>query len=149
MTKFRLARLAPRDMEAAAQVHRIAFDAAMPWLAGLHTPAEDQAFFRERVYETCELWGAFAGDVLVGIIAFREGSVEQLYVLPQVQGRGIGTALLAKAQSAFAQLCLWTFQRNREARRFYEARGFRLIEETDGARNEEREPDALYLWERP
>jgi len=40
------------------------------------------------------------------------------------------------------------FQRNARARRFYEARGFRLIEETDGARNEEREPDARYLWAR-
>ena len=35
------------------------------------------------------------------------------------------------------------FQRNARARR-----GFRLIEETDGARNEEREPDARYLWAR-
>jgi hypothetical protein len=43
-------------------------------------------------------------------------------------------------------LQLWTFQRNSRARGFYEARGFNLIERTDGARNEEREPDALYLW---
>jgi hypothetical protein len=43
---------------------------------------------------------------------------------------------------------LWTFQRNAQARRFYEARGFVLIQETDGARNEEKEPDALYLWTR-
>jgi hypothetical protein len=31
---------------------------------------------------------------------------------------------------------------------FYEARGFALIQQTDGARNEEKEPDALYLWTR-
>jgi hypothetical protein len=43
-------------------------------------------------------------------------------------------------------LHLWTFQRNAQARRFYEARGFALVEETDGAGNEEKEPDALYLW---
>jgi hypothetical protein len=32
-----------------------------------------------------------------------------------------------------------------QARRFYEARGFALIQETDGTGNEEKEPDALYL----
>jgi hypothetical protein len=38
------------------------------------------------------------------------------------------------------------FQRNIRARRFYESRGFHLVEETDGAANEEREPDARYRW---
>jgi len=32
--------------------------------------------------------------------------------------------------------------------RFYEARGFALVRETDGSGNEEKEPDALYLWTR-
>jgi hypothetical protein len=32
------------------------------------------------------------------------------------------------------------------ARSFYERRGLRLVELTDGAGNEEREPDALYEW---
>jgi ribosomal protein S18 acetylase RimI-like enzyme len=38
--------------------------------------------------------------------------------------------------------------RNANARRFYEARGFRQVGESDGSRNEEKEPDALYLWTR-
>jgi ribosomal protein S18 acetylase RimI-like enzyme len=67
-------------------------------------------------------------------------------VLPRAQRRGIGTALLDIARSKLARLELWTFQRNAQARRFYEARGFVLVEETDGSRNEEREPDARYLW---
>ena len=32
--------------------------------------------------------------------------------------------------------------------RFYEARGFALVRQTDGAGYEEKEPDALYLWTR-
>ena len=40
------------------------------------------------------------------------------------------------------------YPRNAQARRFYEARGFALVKETDGAANEEKEPDALYLWKR-
>jgi putative acetyltransferase len=68
-------------------------------------------------------------------------------VRPDAQRRGIGTALLRIVQAAFPRLQLWTFQRNAPGRRFYETRGFVLVKETDGARNDEKEPDALYLWE--
>jgi GNAT superfamily N-acetyltransferase len=136
------------DMDAAARVHRAAFDRALPTLAGLHTPEEDRWFFRERVFKTCEVWGAFDGDAMSGILAFREDWIDQLYVLPEAQGRGLGTALLQVAKDAFDRLQLWTFQRNAQARRFYEARGFTLVQETDGAGNEEKEPDSLYLWTR-
>ncbi|MEA2896337.1 MAG: hypothetical protein QOJ84_1952 [Bradyrhizobium sp.] len=136
------------DMDAAARVHRTALDRALPTLAGFHTPEEDRWFFRERVLPTCELWGAFDGDAMTGMIAFRDGWIDQLYVLREAQGRGLGTALLQVAKDAFDRLQLWTFQRNLQARRFHEARGFALIQETDGARNEEKEPDALYLWRR-
>ena len=117
-----LRQLGLTDMRAAAQVHRVAFDQAMPWLVGLHTPDEDSWFYRERVFPACRVWGRFDHDVLSGIIAFREGWIEQLYVLPIAQGRGMGSELLDVAKQACDRLELWTFQRNTRARRFYEAR---------------------------
>jgi GNAT superfamily N-acetyltransferase len=144
-----LRRLELADMESAAQVHRTALDQALPSLAGLHTPEEDRWFFRERVFRACEVWGSFDSAEMIGMLAFREGWIDQLYVLPEAQGRGVGTQLLQVAQSSFDRLHLWTFQRNRQARRFYEARGFALVQQTDGSGNEEKEPDALYLWTRP
>jgi GNAT superfamily N-acetyltransferase len=144
-----LRRLEREDMDIAARVVRTAFDQALPALAGLHTPEEDRWFFRERVFRTCEVWGAFDSAVMIGMIAFRENWIDQLYVLPKAQGRGVGTKLLQVAQRSFDRLQLWTFQRNVPARRFYEARGFALVRETDGGGNEEKEPDALYLWTRP
>ena len=143
-----LMRLELADMDTAALVLRTSFDQALPSLAGLHTPEEDRWFFRERVFKMCEVWGAFDNAVMIGIIAFRENWIDQLYVLPKAQGRGVGTELLQVARSSFDRLQLWTFQRNVQARRFYQARGFALVQETDGAGNEEREPDALYLWTR-
>ena len=137
------------DMDAAAGVHRLAFDHALPWLIGLHTPEEDRWFYRERVFTGCQVHGAFEGGALAGIIAFRSDWIDQLYVLPEAQGCGVGSELLQVAKRAFDCLQLWTFQRNLSARRFYDARGFALVEETDGARNEEKEPDARYLWTRP
>jgi GNAT superfamily N-acetyltransferase len=136
------------DMGAAARVHRLAFDHALPWLTGLHTPDEDRWFYRERMFKTCTLWGTFDRDVMTGMIAFCDDWIEQLYVLPEAQGRGIGTELLGVPKGASERLQLWTFQRNARARRFYEARGFILAEETDGSGNEEKEPDARYLWTR-
>jgi len=126
----------------------MAFDDALPWLAGLHTPDEDLWFFRERMFPRCTLWGEFSGDELVGFIAFREDWIDQLYVLPHHQRGGIGGRLLRIAQSAWPRLDLWTFQRHLRARRFYASHGFILVEETDGARNEEKEPDARYRWTR-
>ena len=136
------------EMDTAARVLRAAFDHALPSLAGLHTPEEDRWFFRERVFGTCKVWGAFDDTAMIGIIAFRADWIDQLYVLPQAQRQGVGSGLLKVAQNTFDRLQLWTFQRNRPARRFYEARGFALVRQTDGAGNEEREPDALYLWMR-
>jgi GNAT superfamily N-acetyltransferase len=106
-------------------------------------------FFREHVFRQCEVWGAVDDSALLGMIAFREDWIDQLYVLPHAQGHGIGTELLKMAKGSFGRLQLWTFQRNRPARRFYEGRDFVLVEETDGAQNEEKVPDARYRWVRP
>jgi GNAT superfamily N-acetyltransferase len=141
-----LRRLELDDMDQAAAVHRASFDHALPTLTGLHTPEEDRWYFRERVFAACELWGWFDNQDLVGIIAFRDGWIDQLYILPSSQGAGIGTALLGIAKGRFPRFSLWTFQRNTSARRFYERHGFALVRETDGSGNEEKEPDVLYAW---
>lgn len=127
-------------------VHRASFDERLPWLAGLHTPEEDLRYFQEHVFASCTVAAALETDRLVGIIAYREGWIDQLYVLPDTQGRGIGSALLDLARRSHDDLSLWTFQRNSGARSFYERKGFRVVKETDGADNEEKEPDVLYRW---
>jgi GNAT superfamily N-acetyltransferase len=140
-----LRRLVFQDMKQAAHIHRTAFDFCLPWLKGLHTPAEDIWFYENRMFAQCEIWGAFTAD-MVGIIAYKEDWVEQLYILPAFQHRGIGSALLEKAQQHYPLLQLWTFQRNKAARSFYEKHGFTAIDQTDGTDNEEKEPDMLYQW---
>jgi GNAT superfamily N-acetyltransferase len=61
--------------------------------------------------------------------------VDHLYIRPECHGQGLGTALLGKAMAEHSPLRLWAFQRNTRALRFYAARGFRVIERTDGSRN--------------
>jgi GNAT superfamily N-acetyltransferase len=143
-----LRQLAIEETDQAAAVLRASYDSALPTLAGLHTPDEDRWFFRERLFAQCQIWGYFNDSELVGIIAFREGWIEQLYISPAWQRRGIGTALLTVAQGRFDRLSLWTFQRNKRARSFYENHGFVAISETEDSRNEEKDPDVMYSWQR-
>jgi predicted N-acetyltransferase YhbS len=68
-------------------------------------------------------------------------------VSPGWTARGIGSQLVRLTQARRpAGLELWTFQVNDGARRFYERHGFRAVELTDGAGNEERQPDVRYVW---
>jgi ribosomal protein S18 acetylase RimI-like enzyme len=136
------------DMAAVARIRRLAFFHAMPHMPVLHTPEDDLTFFSTVVFPGAEIWLSERSGVPAGFLAFRPGWVDHLYVHPDHQGCGIGNTLLALAQFSEPSLRLWTFQCNLRARRFYEQRGFRIERETDGADNEERQPDILYSWSR-
>jgi ribosomal protein S18 acetylase RimI-like enzyme len=133
------------DVEAVARLHREVRAACLPWLPDLHAPVEILAYFRDRVFPAAEVWVA-GTDTLDGYCAVRPGWVDHLYIRVECQHRGLGTALLAKAMVGSTRLLLWTFQRNEGAIGFYRTRGFRVLRETDGSGNEEREPDVLLEW---
>ena len=134
------------DIGEIARIHRLAFFTAMPHMPVLHSPAEDLAFYSSVVFPAAEIWLTEESGVTTGFVAFRPGWLDHLYVEPSYQRRGFGSMLLARAQASAESLRLWTFQCNVVARRFYERHGFRIEQETDGAHNEERQPDVLYLW---
>jgi len=137
------------ETDAAARIHRRCLE-AFPFLTELiHTPEEDRAFYREAVFADCTIVGAFDEDALVGHVAFKPGWIEHFYVDPERQSRGIGGRLLERAKAALPDIQLLTFQANEGARRFYERHGFEAVELTDGAGNEEGQPDVRYRWRRP
>lgn len=136
-------------MQAAAEIRRVSLWQRLPWLPDVHTPEEDEQYWRMHLLPNCTILGAAIGNRLVGVIAYGNSWIEQLYVLPDFQGIGIGSLLLGCAKEEMDEIRLWTFQRNTGARGFYERHGFTAEEETDGADNEEREPDVLYRWRRP
>ena len=79
-----------------------------------------------------------------------EGEVYAINLDPDAWGRGLGQRLLAAAtehlaERGYREAILWVLDSNARARRFYEARGCRLIDATDGD-NEEKMPDVLYEW---
>jgi GNAT superfamily N-acetyltransferase len=140
-------RARPEDADAVADVFLATRAAAMPYLPDLHTPEETRAWIRDVVLGEHDVHVAEMDGAVAGFLALGAETVEHLYVRPELQGRGIGTALLGLAKALRGDgFRLWVFQRNAGARRFYERHALELVELTEGAANEEQEPDALYEW---
>ena len=141
-----LRRAGPDDAASVADVFIPSFEPLLTFLPRLHTHAEDRAFIRDLV-DRHEVWVAEDDGLIVGFAALSNEKLEQLYVHPDHQRRGVGAALLAKAKERLpVGFTLWVFQENEPARRFYAAHGLRLVRLTDGSGNEEKTPDALYEW---
>ena len=142
-------RASVEDLPDVAKIYRLAFFTAMPQMPILHSPSEDLNYFLTAVYVSSEMWVLEApGGVTVGFIAFRPGRVDHLYVVPKYQRQGLGSSLLAVAQTSGDTLRVRTFRCNWAGRHFFEKHGFRMEGETDGRGNEEKQPDVLYVWER-
>ncbi|MDJ0919596.1 MAG: GNAT family N-acetyltransferase [Henriciella sp.] len=119
----------------------------MPWLPVVHTPEEDQAFFRGTVLSNQSVFVAETAGQVIGFVAYESDWLNHLYVVPAFFRRGIGSALLSKAQTDANLLQLWVFQQNYDARAFYFRHGFTEVEFTDGASNEEKTPDVRMIWQ--
>ena len=144
---FAVRRAAGPHAAAVAEVWLRSFSAALPGVRRAHTDDEVRAWIREVVVPGQETWVATVDGSVVAMMTLDGDDLDQLYIHPSWQGRGIGGRLvdMAKGRSP-SGLTLWTFQVNEPARRFYERHGFVAEEWTDGSRNEEREPDVRYVW---
>jgi ribosomal protein S18 acetylase RimI-like enzyme len=137
----------PGDAAAIAGVWLRSFDAALPTVRRAHSDDEVRGWIREILLPGHEVWVAEADGAVVGMLALSQGWVDQLYLDPNWRGRGIGERLVELArQRQPSGLQLWTFQVNEAAQRFYERQGFVAVEWTEGAANEEGEPDVRYVW---
>lgn len=138
----------PGDADAIATIFETARTEHLGFLPVLHAREEDVAYFRRQI-EGTDVTLAVDEAGPVGFIATEADVVSHLYVAPDRVGQGIGGRLLDHVMAGAGMLELWCFQANMPARRFYEARGFRAVECTDGAGNEEKTPDIRYAWRRP
>ena len=133
----------PDDAPAVARVFGDSRAEAMPWLPVLHTPEEDLAWFTKQLAGEAYVWDE--GGIL-GYAVLNGDELHDLYIAPEAQGRGIGSALFARVQEARpAGFHLWAFRDNTRARGFYERRGCVVVRATDGD-NEEGLPDVMYEW---
>jgi ribosomal protein S18 acetylase RimI-like enzyme len=107
---------------------------------------EDQVFFLNHILKKDnKIYIGIHNNKVVGMIAFNENEINQLYIHMDYQGKGLGRKLLelAKANSK-GRLTLYTFEVNHKAQRFYENSGFKIIGR--GYENEENLDDIKYEW---
>ncbi len=133
------------DVNAVAEVF-IAARATMTYLPRLRGDEDIRAQFAGVVRDK-ETWAAERDGKVVGFAVVDGGWLEHLYVHPSRFNSGTGDKLFAQATRQHPQgFQLWVFQKNAGARRFCERHGCALEKLTDGADNEEKLPDALYIW---
>jgi ribosomal protein S18 acetylase RimI-like enzyme len=147
MAAFSVRKATVEDAQSVARLFIQARTECLPFLRWEYDEAFMSILFATRVGEPGEFLVAVAAGEVVGFIRFGSEHVDDLYVLPSFLRKGVGRALLDLAKkAATSELGLWVFQENRAARAFYEAQGFELEFETDGAGNMEKCPDARYVW---
>ena len=141
-------RAAETDLAEIAEVHYEARRAAFPAMpAAVHPIDEMREWVGGWDLSADEVWVAEEAGRLLGYARFTPTWLDDLYVRPEHQGRGVGSGLfdLVTGQRPDG-FCLWVFESNEPARAFYRSRGCVELERTDGAANEERSPDIRMAW---
>ena len=119
----------------------------MPYLPDTYSPEEVLAWIKGVMPQHDEVWVAEDDGRAIGFLALSDDLLYHLYVYPELYGQGAGSALFDLVKELRPDgFRLWVFQRNTQARAFYEHRGMSVVELTDGSGNAEKEPDALYEW---
>jgi GNAT superfamily N-acetyltransferase len=147
-TELTLRPATPSDLPAIAELYLAAREAAVPMMPpGIHPPDDVRRWVESWDLVRREVWLAETSEGLLGFADVQDDWLESLYVDPQHTGEGIGAALLDLVKGLRPNgFCLWVFQSNTGARRFYLDRGLVELEHTDGSSNEERSPDLRMAW---
>jgi GNAT superfamily N-acetyltransferase len=141
-----LRRATAEDADAIADVLTAA-RATQQWFPQLHTAEDNRRFVREILLPEHDTWVVEEKGRIVAFAAIRGDVLMQLFVHPDAQRHGIGTALLEHTQRLLPDgFSLWTHQAS-EACAFYDARGLVAVEFTDGATTMEKLPDVRYEWQ--
>ncbi|QZY27947.1 GNAT family N-acetyltransferase [Nocardioides coralli] len=113
----------------------------------VHDRSSAHRWMRDRLAGDTRGWVAERAGRAVGYLATTDGWLDDLYLAPGETGNGVGEALLGVAKAELPDgFCLWVFESNEGARRFYRRHGLIELERTDGSGNEEGAPDIRMAW---
>ena len=136
------------DAEVLAAVHLASRKGATPPMPPSVHPDEDVLpWVTGWLADEGEVWIAEVAGDPAGYARFTSTWLDQLYVVPEHAGMGIGSLLLDLVKSLRPDgFGLWVFASNEPARRFYRRRALIELETTDGSGNDERSPDVRMAW---
>jgi GNAT superfamily N-acetyltransferase/chorismate mutase len=138
----------PDDLPAIAELHLAARrGAGEAFPPPVHPDEEARTWVAGWDLTAYDVWLAERAGVPAGYARWAATWLDDLYVHPDHQGHGVGTALFdLVASTRPGGFCLWVFETNVPARAFYRSRGCLELERTDGSANEERAPDIRVAW---
>jgi GNAT superfamily N-acetyltransferase/chorismate mutase len=136
------------DLPAVTELHLAARrGAGESFPPSVHPDHEARAWVAGWDLSTYDVWVAERGGEPVGYARWTSTWLDDLYVHPDHQGHGVGTALFELVASTRpGGFCLWVFESNAPARAFYARHGCLELERTDGSANEECAPDVRVAW---
>jgi len=140
----------PDDFDALTIVWRISREKFLPEFQREkgHFFYEDQNYFQNHILQNNQVWVVESEQRPVAFMAISKDFIDQLYIHPDYQRRGIGQALLDFARTLSPDhLWLYTLQVNVGARAFYEKNGF-VAEKFGFSPPPENAPDVEYHWRR-
>ena len=90
-----------------------------------HSPAHQEEYLLKKMNDGSRVFMLISPEP-VGIVSLKDNLIEDLYVLPECQGKGYGSALLRYAVSQCAGTpTLWILENNLRAEKLYLKAGFR------------------------
>lgn len=136
------------DAAVMADIHVDCREANVPSMPPMvHDRPTTHRWMRGRLESGSTGWIAERDGVAVGYLVLTDDWLDDLFLAPGETGHGVGSALLDVARSERPDgFCLWVFESNAGARRFYARNGLVELETTDGRTNEERAPDVRMAW---
>ena len=115
---------------AAAAVHSASWQDShrafcQPDFVAAHTPERQAGYIRRKMAEGSRFY-LLSDPEPAGIVSVRDHLIEDLYVLPEKQGRGLGTQLMAFAvKECGGEAALWILENNTRAEKLYLRLGFK------------------------
>lgn len=127
---FDIIPVGPSQIEEAGRVHALAWQDShrgfcAPDFVALHTPERQARYLADKLSGGGKLFLLRLDGAAAGVVSVTGSLIEDLYVLPSLQNRGLGTALLRyAARQCSGTPTLWILENNARAERLYRREGF-------------------------
>ncbi len=131
MTQFETRQATAGDFQRLLGIRNQVLREYIVQVRGWDEAREEARFRRNFDAETTQV--VMSGDLVVGFLGVREEDdhlyIAQAYIIPEFQGRGIGTTLIREVLAGNLPVELWVMTSNTGARRLYERLGFQVTGE--------------------